>query len=353
MLSFLRSWYQRYFTDPQASLLAILLASSFVIIYFMGQILTPLITSVVIAYLLEGPVTKCEEKKVPRIYAVHLVFLIFAAFMTFLIIVLLPILSTQTSQFFQEVPGMMNKGQDLLMRLPEQYPEFVSEGSIKDLLLSLSGEVSEFGQNILSVSFASIPAIITYLVLVPLMIFFFLKDKSAILVWLSRFLPSDRVLITDLWQEMDAQIGNYTRGKVYEIILVGSAAFTVFRLMVLNYALVLALIVSLSVLIPYIGAASVTIPIALVAFFQWGFGPDFYWLIGAYLVLQFLDGNVLVPILFSDIVNIHPVAIIIAILVFGGFWGFWGIFFSIPLATLVKALINVWPTKSEVVGKVA
>ena len=67
-------------------------------------------------------------------------------------------------------------------------------------------------------------------------------------------------------------------------------------------------------------------------------------MISFYLVIQFLDGNVLVPILFSEAVNLHPVAIIVAILVFGGIWGFWGVFFAIPLATLVKALINIWPT---------
>ena len=68
------------------------------------------------------------------------------------------------------------------------------------------------------------------------------------------------------------------------------------------------------------------------------------WLMISYLFLQFLDGNVLVPVLFSDAVNLHPIAIIVAILVFGGLWGFWGVFFAIPFATLIKALINIWPT---------
>jgi putative permease len=65
----------------------------------------------------------------------------------------------------------------------------------------------------------------------------------------------------------------------------------------------------------------------------------------AYLVIQALDGNVLVPLLFSEVVNLHPVAIIVAILVFGGLWGFWGVFFAIPLATLVNAVITAWPRR--------
>ena len=62
-------------------------------------------------------------------------------------------------------------------------------------------------------------------------------------------------------------------------------------------------------------------------------------------LLQALDGYLLVPLLFSEVVNLHPVAIIIAILIFGGLWGFWGVFFAIPLATLVQAVLNAWPDR--------
>jgi putative permease len=65
------------------------------------------------------------------------------------------------------------------------------------------------------------------------------------------------------------------------------------------------------------------------------------------VVIQGLDGNMLVPLLFSEAVNLHPVAIIIAILFFGGIWGLWGVFFAIPLATLIKAIIYAWPTPTS------
>jgi putative permease len=64
----------------------------------------------------------------------------------------------------------------------------------------------------------------------------------------------------------------------------------------------------------------------------------------AYGIIQALDGNVVVPLLFSEAVNLHPVAIIVAVLVFGGLWGFWGVFFAIPLATLVMAVLHAWPS---------
>ena len=353
MFDFIKSWYQRYFTDPQAALLAVLIVISLAVVFYFGAMLAPLMAAIIIAYLLEAPVMKCTKYRCPRIIAVNLVFILFLAFMLFILFVLMPILTRQITQFFQEMPDMINNGQELLLRLPEQYPEIISEAAVSEFIESIRNSMSNLGRNVLSFSVASIPALITalvYLVLVPLMVFFFLKDKDEILGWLGRFLPSDRQLVEEVWQEMDDQIGNYIRGKVYEIIIIGSISYVVFKILGLNYSPLLALMVGLSVLIPYIGATTVTVPIAIVAYFQWGLGSDFSWLMIWYFIIQFFDGNILVPILFSEAVNLHPVAIIAAILVFGGLWGFWGVFFAIPLATLVKALLNVWPTTADSVS---
>ena len=352
MFNFINTWYKRYFTDPQASLLVILLAFGLIILLTMGKMLAPLLAALIIAYLLEGAVSKLQAKDVSRFISVNVVYSLFLVFMAFILFGLMPLLSKQVSQFFQEVPEMMRNIQGLLLRLPEQYPDLVSEEYVWELNSNLRDSFSALGQNVLSFSLASMPAVVTilvYLILVPLMIFFFLKDKVVVIDWMASFLPKERHLVNEVWIEMDAQIGNYVRGKFNEILIVGIASYIVFVILGLNYAFLLAMIVGLSVLIPYIGAAIVTLPVALVGYFQWGLNADynFTWLMISYFVIQFLDGNVLVPILFSEAVNLHPIAIIVAILVFGGLWGFWGVFFAIPLATLVKALINVWPIYEE------
>ncbi|MDB4798161.1 AI-2E family transporter, partial [Verrucomicrobia bacterium] len=113
----------------------------------------------------------------------------------------------------------------------------------------------------------------------------------------------------------------------------------------LNSPLLLSLFVGLSVMVPYLGAAIMYIPISLVAFYQFGWDPMLFWVLLAYTVIQILDGNVLAPILLSEVTSLHPVAVIVAILIFGGLWGFWGVFFAIPLATLVNAIIKAWPTE--------
>jgi putative permease len=196
-------------------------------------------------------------------------------------------------------------------------------------------------------SLVSVGALLIYLILVPLMMFFMLKDKPLFMDNLSYLLPKERRLIYQVGSEMNTQIGNYIRGKVIEILIVGAASCIAFVLMDLRYAILLGVLVGLSVLIPYIGAAVVTIPVAFVALFQWGFSAEFGYLMLVYFIIQALDGNLIVPILFSEAVALHPLYIIIAVLFFGGIWGFWGVFFAIPLATLVKALISAWSNDFE------
>jgi len=87
--------------------------------------------------------------------------------------------------------------------------------------------------------------------------------------------------------------------------------------------------------------------VALIAYFQWGWGGDMAYALIAYAAIQIFDGNILAPLLLSGVVNLHPVAIIISVLMFGGLWGVWGVFFAIPLATLVNTLIKTWLLKSE------
>lgn len=345
MINVLSRWFNKYFSDPQAVLLAILLLGGFTIIMTMSKMLTPLLASIIIAYMLEG-IIKNLEQHIPRFLAVSIVYTTFITLLSFILLVLMPLLYQQVSQFFQEWPNMIAQGHKLLLQLPESYPELVTVEQVEALINSARLSVRDAGQYMLSYSIASIPVLITvliYFILVPLLVFFFLKDKKLIIDWLLSFLPKERQAANKLWREMDRQIGNYIRGKVYEVFIVGIVTYVTFSFFGLNYTPLLSVLVGLSVIVPYVGAAIVTIPVVVVAYFQWGWGTEFIWVLSAYGIIQALDGNVLVPLLFSEAVNLHPVSIIVAVLVFGGLWGVWGVFFAIPLATLVKALLFAWP----------
>ncbi len=349
-------WFRRTFSDPQLVVLITLLLGGFLVVITMGDMLLPVLAALVIAYLLEGLVVPLQHIGLPRMVAVVIVFILFLIALGLILFGLLPLLSRQVSQLVQQLPNMVAKGQQVLMMLPQKYPELITEEQVREVIATLGGEVGNIGQAVLSWSLSSVVGIITvlvYLVLLPLLVFFFLKDKDQIIAWIGHLLPEDRKIAVHVWREVDKQISNYIRGKFIEIVIVWSATYIAFALFGLQYAMLLSVLVGLSVVIPYIGATVVTIPVLLVAWFQWGWSSEFGWLAAVYFIIQAIDGNVLVPLLFSEVVSLHPIAIIVAILVFGGFWGFWGVFFAIPLATLVNAVIRAWPTRRELDEKLA
>ncbi len=352
-MEMMRQWLARQLANPQVVILALLLVAGFSVVLLMGDMLAPVLAAVVIAYLLEGVVGPLERRGVPRLLATAVVFFGFMAFVLFLVFGLAPLISRQVTQLVQQLPGMIASGQAVLERLPERYPQFVTQEQVQALIEAVRAEVAALGQEVLSRSVTSVIGVATfvvYVVLVPILVFFMLKDKARILAWFDRYLPRERELAVRVWHEVDHQIGNYIRGKFWEILIVWGVTFLTFQLLGLQFAMLLSLIVGVSVIIPFIGAVAATVPVALVGYFQWGWSSEFAWLMAAYTVIQVLDGNVLVPLLFSEAVDLHPVAIIVAVLFFGGLWGFWGVFFAIPLAVLVKAVLNALPGPEDAEG---
>ncbi len=347
-------WFKRHFSNPEVVFLAAALLVVFSVIVVFGDVLGPVLASIVIAYLLEGIVKVMERHHVPRMIAVLVVFIVFMLALTIVMFGLMPLLSSQLTELVQQIPDILARGQEALLRLPDRYPEIISVEQVNELIAELRRELTSWGQRVVTVSLSSVVDVITilvYLILMPILVFFFMKDKRKIIDWLLHYLPSDYKLAQRVWQDVDVQIANYIRGKFWEILIVWAVCFFTFSFFGMDYAMLIGLLVGLSVLIPFVGAAVVTIPVYLIAWFQWGWSPEFLYVALAYLVIQALDGNLLVPILFSEVVNLHPVAIITAILIFGGIWGIWGVFFAIPLATLVQAVLSAWPKQEPARGR--
>lgn len=349
MLQYLRNWYDRAFADPRAVTLTVILLSAGGLIWLMIATLKPVLVSIILAYLLEDVVNRLEKRRVKRSIAVVSVWLGFVAFLVITLVEFVPILSGQFADLLRELPAMLAVFQDRLMQLTQLYPALFRPEHIEKMVAQAGSEMGKVGQQVISSSFRALPALIAillYLILVPLLVYFFLQDKDKIVGWFKQYLPTERSLAKSVWIEIDDQIGNYIRGKVMEIVIIGVAAFALLATFGLNYAALLGVAIGFSVLIPFVGATLVTLPVALVAYFQFGITATFGWIMIAYLILQVLDGNVLVPLLFSEVVNLHPAAIIVAVLFFGSIWGVWGVFFAIPLATTARAIVRAWPTKA-------
>lgn len=345
-----RRWIRRYFSNDEAVMLFVLLLLAMGVIIAFGAMLAPVLAGMILAFILQGLVDWLERYNVPHLVAVVLVFTLFIALLIVVLLLMLPLVWGQGVNLLNELPRMVARGYALLSELPEKYPGFVSEVQISTWMATTSNQVANLGQWIVSFSLSRLSSavgLLVYLVLVPILVFFFLKDRQELLDWCSSKLPEERKMLTQVAEEMSEKIARYIRGKVIEIVVVGITTFIAFTFLGLHYAALLGLLVGLSVLIPYIGAAIVTIPVAIVGLFQWGMGHDFIILMSVYGIIQALDGNVLVPLLLSEAVNLHPIVIIMSVLLFGGLLGFWGVFFAIPLASLIKAVINAWPRGEE------
>lgn len=350
MREVLTRWYQRYLSEEEAVILLMLLVVAFVVMLMFGDILAPVLVAVILAYLMQGVANVLRHRGVPAELSVALSTVLFLGGFFAVLFVVAPLVWRQLVALVREAPAMIEAGRKVLVTLPEEYPVFFTQQQVNELTAAIQAEMASVGQILVTKGLSSIPsmlAAIVYLILIPLMVFFFLKDREQLVGWFGGFLPEKKPLLDRIWEELNLQFANYARGKGIEVLIIGVASYLVFAVFSLNYAALLGLLVGFSVIVPFIGAMLVTIPVMMVAYFQFGVTPDFYWVVGAYVVIQILDGNVLVPLLFSEAVNLHPVAIVIAVLFFGGLWGLWGVFFAIPLATLVSAILSAWPSRDS------
>ena len=346
MLEEINNLFKKIFSNEETLVFSILVISAFLILFFLGSILTPFLISIIFAYLLIGMQSRFESYGLKSSIALFLTYSIFLLLGIALMVWLAPLLYQQLQAIVLEVPKWLSSFRLFAQDIPARYPDLVSSDQITVFLESLSGQISTLSQDFIKASIAGIQNTATIainLILLPILVFFFLCDRETIISGFLSILPKERRMLKNVWVEMDEQLSNYARGKAIEIVIVGVAAAIIFIYFDLEYVALLSVLVGFSVLIPFLGAFIVTIPVAVVGLLQLGLTFEFSLLMASYLALQILDGNLLVPILFSDAVKLHPVAIILAVFVFGSLFGFWGVFFAIPIATLIKALWNAWP----------
>ena len=348
MLEEINNLFRKIFSNEESLVFALLLGLAFFALYFLGNILTPFLISIIFAYLLVGMQSRLEKYGLGKSLSLILTYTFFLLIGIALMIWLIPLVSQQLQSLIVEIPKWLNAFMFFVQDIPTKYPDLVSSDQIATFLQTASSQITSISQDFLKASISGIQntlLVAINLILLPILVFFFLFDRKSIIAGFLSVLPKERTMLKQVWVEMDEQLSNYSRGKVIEIIIVGSVAALLFMYFDLQYVALLSVLVGLSVLIPFLGAFIVTLPVAAVGLLQFNLTFDFWLLMGSYLVLQILDGYFLVPLLFSDAVKLHPVAIILAVFVFGGLFGIWGVFFAIPIATLIKAIWNSWPEK--------
>ena len=347
MLNYLSHLLHRYLSNEESVAFLLLLIGLALAFYFFSQALMPLLISLVVVFLLLDPIRLCARYlRLSYKLAAIVVYLLFLGALVTLFIYVLPNIISQLQVFAGQIAPMVEFFNGWLNKQMLAYPEFFSTQDSTEILQTLTNRIGSIGQDFVASLLLSVNTAVAYLiyfVLVPVMVFFILMDKDQLGAFVGRLLPTKRDFMRQVWAQMQTQASNYVRGKFIEVVVIGVISFVVFWLLDLQFALLLGLAVGLSVVIPYVGAALVTVPVVLVALFQFGATEQFWWVVGWYAAIQIFDGNILVPWMFSEAVNLHPLTIILAVLVFGSLWGVLGVFFAIPLATFIKVIAANWP----------
>jgi len=338
------TWLQGRLADQQ---LVMLLASLFIIfalLLVLGDVLAPLLVAIALAYVLDDIIDLLNRCQIPRIIAISLVVSGALLLVLFALLTVLPLLTDQVGRLIAQAPQFVTSMKESFQSIHANYASWVNPDYLQQMVATTASQIQAWGGQLLSFSIASIPELITllvYAVLVPVLVFFLLKDKAAIVLWAQRFLPQERTLLQRVWSEVDIQIGNYIRGKVWESVVVGVVMWLAYALMEHDYALLLGTLTGISVWIPFVGAAVVTIPVIFLSFFQWGWSDMMLYGLLAYTLIQLVDANIIVPWIFSEMVSLHPIAIVVAVLVFGSLWGVLGVFIAIPMAALVQSVLTI------------
>ena len=347
MFDYLKGFFRNYFYEEEQFAALFLLIIAGILLYFIGSTITPIFVSILIAYLLNGVMNFFEGKNYSKKTAFYFSFTIFLVFYL-IVLVSLPYVTGQIASLINELPAIVAFVQNLFDNLIIRYPNFFTTEQVEEIFASSTSFIPSIAEQVLiqlNTGFSAIMNALIFLILTPILVFFFLKDKSEMLSYVTYFLPNKRILLSQIWSDLNIQLFGYVRGKALEMIVVGSVTTLAFLILGVNYSVILGILVGMSVLIPLFGAILVTIPVVAIGLFQWGLDTPFFIFLFIYLLIQILDGNVLFPLLMGNEVNLHPVLIILAILVFGGIWGFWGLLLAVPIATLIRAVFKVWPKK--------
>ena len=337
-----------FFGDEELNKLFLVIAAGCLVLWLFFKELTPLLGGVLVAYLLERPARMLEQKLgFPRAAAAAAVVL--AATCAFgAALYALPNFLLELRQLGGQASGTAEFLKDAAVVLNRFLPESgaLHPDNLRDEADAfLSGIGAFLRENTLEFAL-DIFSLFVYIVLLPLLVFFLLKDKELLAATLSRRMPTSHIF-AELWESVDEQFGSYLRGKFIEAAIVGTATWLGFLPFGLQHSFALAALVGLSVFVPFVGAVAVTIPVIIVAALQFGLSVEFAWVIAVYAIIQALDGQVLVPLLFAGVVRLHPVSIFAAILFFGNLWGGWGVFFAIPLASLIKSVLAAVDKRRE------
>ncbi|ANY70303.1 AI-2E family transporter [Paenibacillus algorifonticola] len=320
--------------------LLILVKPMFMNIYFfLKAILAPFIVAMIISYVLNPVVTMLHERKVPRTMAVLLIYTVFFTALTVLLVNVIPMLAMQVQELNERVPDLTIKAQNLVTDINNTsfLPDSLRDGMNQSLLhmeRKLSETLIHFINNIGSVLNTVFIAFI-----VPFLAFYILKDFEVFERTIITYVPkSHRQNTVRLMKDIDSALGSYIRGQFLVCLIVGVLAYIGYTIIGMEYALLLAGIVAITNIIPYLGPFLGAIPAILMAS---TISVKMMILVAVINTLcQILEGNIISPQVVGRTLHMHPLAIIFALLVGGEVAGVAGMILAVPIFAALKVIVQ-------------
>jgi predicted PurR-regulated permease PerM len=332
------------------SLLALVLLGSFYLLMqlgpwirlffnFLKAVLGPFFIAMVISYLLNPIVNLLSQRGMSRSMAVLLIYTLFISSIVILIINTVPLLELQLNELAEHLPEWNSRLQAMIREYNDHGKEMLPmsiQAGVDKALKKLEQGISNHVGNMMSGIGSTLNQLLLVLI-IPFLAFYMMKDIKVIeRSFMTLFPRSRRRELVRLLREMDHALGNYIRGQLIVCGVVGLLAYIGYLIIGLPYALLLALVVAVFNVIPYLGPIFGAIPAVFVALTQ--SASMIAGVMVVNLVVQMLEGNVISPQIVGRTLHMHPLFIIFALLVGGEIGGIWGLILAVPFFAMAKVV---------------
>ncbi|MCL6571637.1 MAG: AI-2E family transporter [Bacillus sp. (in: Bacteria)] len=312
---------------------------------FFTTLFFPILITGFLFFLLNPIVNFLQRQKMPRLLAILIIYVLFIGILVLAVGNLVPATTKQFTALANELPGYADKtllffdnvakSSEFKWIMDEQN-DFLdtSKQALIDFANTLPDKVTGGITNILGV-FASITII---LVTAPFLLFYMFKDGHKFPEALTKFLPvSYRSAGLTMLKETGETLSAYIQGQVLVSLAVGTLAFIGYLIIDLPFALVMALIVMFTNIIPFVGPIIGGAPAVIVALFD---SPTKALLVVLVIAIaQQVEGNVLSPLILGKSLDTHPATIIIVLLAAGNLAGILGMVLAVPFYAVVKTIV--------------
>ncbi len=325
------------FANPQAwTWVAIALAAG-ALVYALSPILAPFLFAAILAYILNPLVGKLSGRRLPRTLAVVLVLVLVLALVAALALVVLPLFYKELRLLAEKLPAFLTWTNEQLAPWVKERLGFDFQLDVETVKQIASETITgnqDFAKQLLGSLKVGGLALIAFLVnvlLVPVVLFYLLRDWNALLARVDRLIPRRMHAKTrEIVREIDAVLAEFLRGQLTVMLVMSAYYVLALWLAGLEFALPIGLITGILVFIPYVGALTGFALGTIAALMQLEGLMGLVWVWLAFGVGQALEGMAVTPLLVGERIGLHPVAVIFALLAFGQVFGFFGILLALP-----------------------